>query len=330
MNPALPTPKYMDSTPRLLDITEIFRPLGPGRPRRTQATIMFADLAGYSALMQADEGAAIAVRALYRATLTRAVAGGGGVIVQHYGDGSLTIFRRAADGAAAALEIQRTLAAAGGVPLRVGLHLAEVVRDDEGVYGHGVNVAARIQSLCPPGSVLASGTLVAALRADLPASLARRSEPTNRGPMTIRPMGTFQLRNMAHPHAIFGLHEEGIHMPELMSLRSTSAVMVAPPPPTHAGRGPGGLWSALVWEVRRRRVHRAVGGYSALVLMLALGAVCLASLTPVARHAPVWIGAGALMGLPVTLICSWFFDLAPDWVRITPRRGTATLSTTGG
>ncbi|NNF25861.1 MAG: adenylate/guanylate cyclase domain-containing protein [Gemmatimonadetes bacterium] len=301
----------MDSTRRLLDITGIFRAGGPPRPRRTRATIMFADLAGYSALMQADEAAALEARAHYRRTLTEAVDKAGGVIIQHYGDGSLTIFRSPRAGTEAALEIQRRLSEIGGVPLRIGLHLDEVVRDDEGVYGHGVNVAARVQSLCPPGAVLASDALVNALP---PESASAHLPGRDSGAQpAVRCMGTFQLRNMDHLHDIYCIAPTLKGMPDPTSLRSTSAVMVAPPA-TQGGRQ--GLWSSLMWEIKRRGVHRALRSYTGLAATLSAGAFLLSASGP----NPTLLGACAVAGFPVTAAFSWFFDLSPNWIRVTPPR----------
>ena len=302
----------MDSTRRLLDITGIFRAGGPPRPRRTRATIMFADLAGYSALMQADEAAALEARAHYRKTLTRAVEEAGGVIIQHYGDGSLTIFRSPSAAANAALRIQRRLSHIGGVPLRIGLHVDEVVRDDEGVYGHGVNVAARVQSLCPPGAVLASDALINVLP---PAGDSDQGSAAQT--RAVRSMGTFQLRNMDHLHEIYCIADSQECMPDPTALRSTSAVMVAPPTPP-VGRT--GLWSSLLWEIRRRGVHRALRSYTGLAATVSAGALLLSASGAAPGPDPSVLGACAVAGLPVTAAFSWFFDLAPNWIRVTPSR----------
>ena len=296
----------MDSTRRLLDITGFFRAGALPRPRRTRATIMFADLAGYSALMQADEAAALEARGHYRRVLTEAVERAGGVVIQHYGDGSLTIFRSPSAGARAAVEIQRRLSEIGDVPLRIGLHQDEVVRDDEGIYGHGVNVAARVQSLCPPGAVLASDALVAALP-PAPPQLATPDDPEEPS-LSVRSMGTFQLRNMDHLHEIYCIGESSGSMPEPSALRSTSAVMVAPPSPPS---GRPGLWSALMWEIKRRGVHRALRGYTGLAAALSAGTVLLSASGAGAGPDPTLLGACAVAGLPVTAAFSWFFDLCP-------------------
>ena len=67
-----------------------------------------------------------------------------GTTVQHYGDGTLAIFPSAVEATTCALMIQRSMTAEPRVPLRIGLHVGDIVRDHEGVYGDGVNLAARV------------------------------------------------------------------------------------------------------------------------------------------------------------------------------------------
>jgi class 3 adenylate cyclase len=118
---------------------------------------MFTDVAGYTALMESDEETARLLRDRHRTVLGGAVVESGGELLEHYGDGSLSIFGSAIEAVACALEIQRTLADDPVVPLRIGIHTGDIVREDQGVYGDGVNVASRVQGLCPPGEVRISG-----------------------------------------------------------------------------------------------------------------------------------------------------------------------------
>lgn len=74
-----------------LDVTAIFRSRGPKRPRRTAAGIMFADMAGFSVLMQADERAALEARAAYRAAMEEAVDEAGDIVVLDLAPGWLVV-----------------------------------------------------------------------------------------------------------------------------------------------------------------------------------------------------------------------------------------------
>ena len=124
---------------------------------RHAAAIMSTDVAGYIALMQRDEQTARRIRDRHRTVLKDALVPHGGEFLEHYGDGSLTIFSSAIKAVRCALEIQKTLCAPPAVPLRIGIHTGDVVREDQGVFVDGVNVASRIQGMCPPGEVLISG-----------------------------------------------------------------------------------------------------------------------------------------------------------------------------
>lgn len=288
-----------------LDITSIFKSRGPSRPRRTEAGIMFADMAGFSALMQADERAALEARSAYRSALERAVDAAGGVVVQHYGDGSLSIFRGARDAVDAAREIQRRLRRGpSSVDVRIGVHFDAIVRDGEGVYGHGVNVAARIQSLCVPGAVLLSDRVALEVR--------RESD------LATNPMGTFQLKNIGEPALIHALDDSALALPSPGQLRSTSAVLIAPPGATARQDRPRSTLAHLLWEVKRRRVHRVALGYCASALFL----IALLELITVAASLPSSVmdaaRVAALAGFLPALVLGWVFDLAPGWLVVTP------------
>ena len=79
----------------------------------------------------------------------------GGTIIQRLGDGSMSMFPSLACCGARAVEIQRELAAED-IPIRIGVHVGEVVVDSERLTGDAVNIAARIESFAVPGGVMLS------------------------------------------------------------------------------------------------------------------------------------------------------------------------------
>ena len=161
--------------------------------RRTLRAIMFADIVGYSAMMQRSELMAFSLRTRFRRILEDVVERYDGEIVQHYGDGTLSIFGSAIDAAHAATLIQIELRTNPEVPVRVGVHMADVVQDCEGVYGDGVNVAARIQSLCTPGAVFLSGLVAYELR--------------NQPGLDYVSLGYYQLKNIEAPVEICAVED---------------------------------------------------------------------------------------------------------------------------
>ncbi len=182
--------------------------------------ILAADAAGYSRLMAIDKRSTVAALEAARAVFARQIESSGGRVVDMAGDSVLAIFGTASGAAACALAIQRDLALpepplAGLEPLRfrIGVHLGDVIEKPDGtVYGDGVNVAARLQSLAEPGSVVVS----AAIRESVGSRVAARAEDL--GPQVFRnirePVHAFRLvRDAATRPGHDGLHaapERGI------------------------------------------------------------------------------------------------------------------------
>lgn len=132
--------------------------------QRRLAAILAADVVGYSARMGADEAATLAaLRALRAEVLGPTVAARGGRVVKSLGDGWLVEFAAAADAVVCALQMQDRLDAPGGLRLRIGVHVGDVVHEDGDVYGDGVNVAARLEAEAPPGGVAISEPVYGAL-----------------------------------------------------------------------------------------------------------------------------------------------------------------------
>jgi len=125
-------------------------------PTHQLAAIMFADMVGYTALMQEDEERARLLRDRHRAVAAQLVPKYLGKVLQHYGDGTLSVFGSAVKAVECAVEIQRELKRGPSVSVRMGVHTGNIVQDADGVFGEGVNVAARIQALAPPGGILVS------------------------------------------------------------------------------------------------------------------------------------------------------------------------------
>ena len=132
--------------------------------RHRLAAILAADAAGYSRLMSGDELATVAALDAARAIFKSRIESSAGRVIDMAGDSILAIFETAAGAVAAAIAIQSDLgAAAADVPegrrmrFRVGVHLGDIVEKDDGtIYGDGVNIAARLQTVAGPGSISVS------------------------------------------------------------------------------------------------------------------------------------------------------------------------------
>ena len=124
---------------------------------RQLAAILFADMTGYTALMQENEDLARSKRKRFREVLDSAVQQYDGKILQYYGDGSLSIFNSAINSIDCAISIQQQLQTKPNVELRIGIHTGDIVMEDDSIYGDGVNLASRIESMAVPGAVFISG-----------------------------------------------------------------------------------------------------------------------------------------------------------------------------
>ncbi len=129
-------------------------------PSRKLAAILAADVAGYSRLMGEDQARTLdALRQLRKDLFEPVVDEYRGNVVKRMGDGWIVEFASVSDAVACAIQVQTGLAGHEVIRLRTGIHIGEVVFEEEDVFGDGVNVAARLQELAKPGEVLISDTV---------------------------------------------------------------------------------------------------------------------------------------------------------------------------
>jgi class 3 adenylate cyclase len=126
---------------------------------RKLAAIMFTDIVGYTTMMQKDEQDTLKRIEHHRNVLEKHINSNNGEILQFYGDGTLSIFPSAYEAVLCAIAIQKELSEEPKVPLRIGIHLGEVVVKGSAIYGDGVNVTSRIQSLSVSGGILISDSI---------------------------------------------------------------------------------------------------------------------------------------------------------------------------
>ncbi len=137
------------------------------RVERKLAAILAADVAGYSRLMGEDEAG---TRARFNAHLHEliepAIASRRGRIVKTTGDALLVEFASVVDAVQCAVDIQKGMAERNAdepddqrIVFRIGVNLGDVIIEGDDIHGDGVNVAARLEALADPGSVVVSGTV---------------------------------------------------------------------------------------------------------------------------------------------------------------------------
>jgi predicted ATPase len=169
-----------------------------GLDRRLVA-VMFTDMVGYTALIQTDERLAVDTRQRYVAALDRQHDAFGGTIVQRLGDGSMSMFPSSFAAVGAAVAMQQELAAQD-VPVRIGVHVGEVVVEPERLTGEAVNIAARIESLAVPGGVMLSDAAYDQIR--------------NRSDVAVVALGRFRLKHVGRPFELYAVSADGIVVPD--------------------------------------------------------------------------------------------------------------------
>ena len=123
---------------------------------RQLAAIMFTDIVGYSALMGDDEQMALDLLNSNRLMQRQLIEQYNGKWIKELGDGVLSTFSSITDALSASCSIIKASETIKGLKLRIGIHHAEVIFENEDVFGDGVNIAARLQSVAPIGGICIS------------------------------------------------------------------------------------------------------------------------------------------------------------------------------
>ncbi len=171
--------------------------------QRRLVAVLAADVVGYSTLMEADEeGTHERMQRLVVASIDPSIGEHRGRLINRIGDGFLATFDSALDAAGCAIAMQQGFARLGvspGLPpirLRIGLNIADVIVDDNDVFGDGVNLAARLQAMAEPGGVVVSTTVAEQLR--------------GRPGIALIDLGEQRLKNIRRPVRAFGMRARGI------------------------------------------------------------------------------------------------------------------------
>lgn len=166
---------------------------------RRLAAIMFTDIVGYTAMMQEDEALTLNLRDKVKNKLETEVALHGGKIVKFSGDGALCSFGSAIESIQVAIAVQLHMLQEPKVPLRIGIHEADIVFEDGDVLGDGVNIASRLESLAIPGSILISAKVYDDIK--------------NQKNIQVSSLGKYLLKNVTEPMEIFSISNPGLEVP---------------------------------------------------------------------------------------------------------------------
>jgi adenylate cyclase len=163
------------------------------RVERRLAAVLAADVAGYSRLMGRNEERTLAdLKTLRKMMVDPVIAAHRGRIVKTTGDGMLVEFASAVDAVRCAVEVQRGMAVHSAdvaqdlrIEFRVGIHVGDIIIDEDDIFGDGVNVAARLEGIAEPGGICISDDAQRQIRGKVD--------------IAIDDMGPQSLKNIAEP-----------------------------------------------------------------------------------------------------------------------------------
>src|SRR5471032_49166 len=167
---------------------------------RKIAAILAADVVGFSRMASADEDRTLArLRSLRAELIDPTVASQNGRVFKRTGDGVLVEFRSVIEAVRCAVGIQNVMiernvgiSADQRIEFRIGIHLGDVVEETDGdLMGDGVNIAARLESVCEPGAICLSEDAYRQVKARLDLAIAD--------------LGPTQLKNIAEPIRVYAL-----------------------------------------------------------------------------------------------------------------------------
>lgn len=200
------------------------------RVERRLAAVLAADVAGYSRLMGRDEeGTLTRLKTFRRTFVDPTIAGHRGRIVKTTGDGMLVEFASAVDAVRCAIEVQRGMARQNAdvsqdvrIEFRVGIHVGDIIIDDNDIFGDGVNIAARMEGIAEPGGICISDDAQRQVRGKVD--------------LAFDDMGPQALKNIVEPMRVWRIQVGKTSTPALpkISLAGSVAPLALPDKPSIA------------------------------------------------------------------------------------------------
>jgi TolB-like protein len=171
---------------------------------RQLAAIMFADIEGYTSLMQEDEVLTLDLLQKMKLSLESEVEKHNGKILEFRGDGALCIFLSTLEAVRAAMNLQLSMQQSPVVPLRIGIHTGDIIISNDAVFGDGVNIASRVESISTPGSIFITSRVYDDIK--------------NQKEIRVASLGQFAFKNVKEELGIFAISNPGLVVPVQDSL----------------------------------------------------------------------------------------------------------------
>ena len=196
--------------------------MAEARVDRRLAAILAADVAGYSRLMGVDEeGTLTALKAHRSELIDPKIAEHHGRIVKTTGDGALIEFASAVDAVRCSMEIQRAMAERNAgrpedrrIEFRIGINVGDIIIDEGDIYGDGVNIAARVETLASPGAICLSENAYQQIKGKLA--------------LDVSDMGEQRLKNIAQPVRVYSVRFDDTPARPVLALPDKPSIAVLP------------------------------------------------------------------------------------------------------
>lgn len=172
---------------------------------RELVAIMFTDIEGYTSLMQNDEKEAILIRKKHRKIFDACTNKHKGELIQYFGDGTLSTFRSSVEAIKCGIEMQLAFQEEPSIPVRIGVHVGDVIRTEADIIGDAVNIASRIESLAVAGSILISDKVNDQIR--------------NQKYLSTQYIDAVDFKNVNKVIPVFAITNQGLVVPEKHTLK---------------------------------------------------------------------------------------------------------------
>ena len=199
---------------------------------RYLAAIMFTDIVGYTAIMGTDEQKAIELLRKNREIQQPLIDKYGGKWIKEMGDGVLAQFNSALDSVECALAIQKLAAINFPAKIRIGIHLGDITSENDDVFGDGVNISSRLQSIADPGGIYISDSVYQAIR--------------GRSDIQAKFLADIQLKNVDHLIKTYYLLEDDLPVPSVDKISNLA-------------------------NPRRKTTYKSIFSYVLIIIVLATG-----------------------------------------------------------
>ena len=177
---------------------------------RQLSAIMFTNIEGYMALMQQDEEKAVQIRSKHLEVFKATTEKYKGELIQFYGDSTLSIFKSSVEAIECAIALQIAFQREPSIPVRIGIHVGDILRTGSDIIGDAVNIASKIEALSVPGSVLISDKV--------------HDQIKNQNLIKVKFLDDFNLKNVVETISVYAIANKGLIVPSLNEVKKRQTI----------------------------------------------------------------------------------------------------------